>query len=97
MRHIDLKWFRALLKARKMSQKELADAIHMNPSSMSLTLSGKREIRLGEAQQIAKVLDLAIEELVAHFGNGDDQRASIVKFSIVRGRKKRKRARLILS
>jgi len=91
MRHIDLKWFRALLKTRKMSQKELADAIHMNPSSMSLTLSGKREVRLGEAQQIARVLDLSIEELVAHFGNGDDNRTSIVKFSIVRGRKRRKR------
>lgn len=74
-----------------MSQAALADAVHMNPSSVSLTLAGKREIRLGEAQRIAKALDLSIEDLVSHFGSPDDRDAPIIKFVIVPGRKKRRR------
>lgn len=91
MRHIDIKWFREILRSRKMSQAALSKAIHMNPSSVSLTLSGKREIRLGEAQRIAKALDLPIEELVRHFGSPEEAKPAIVKFAIVPQRKRRRR------
>ena len=51
---------RLLRTAAGMKQKELAEAVGIQPNSLSLIESGKRELSLGLLRSIAKALDVPI-------------------------------------
>ena len=65
---IDKKWFDDLLMDRRMTQRELAAAIDMDPSSLNLLLQGKRRMTTQKASDIARILGVSIEDVIAHSG-----------------------------
>lgn len=52
-----------LLKERGMSQKDLADKIHMNPRQINAYINNRRIMTLNAAITIAKAIDCTIEDL----------------------------------
>lgn len=61
------KRLRLILKSKGMSQKELALRIHVNESTISNWLSGKRTPHLYQAFNIAEIFGISVETL--WFGN----------------------------
>ena len=59
------KKIKALRESVGMSQRELASAIGMSPSQLSLIESGKRDLRVGALLQIAAALGMSIGQFVA--------------------------------
>lgn len=67
-RPIDQRWFQDTLRDRKMTQRELAAAIDVDPSSLSLLLSGKRRMTVETAGRIAKAMGVSLDDVVVHAG-----------------------------
>lgn len=65
---IDGRWFKDALRDRKMTQRQLAKAVGMDPSSLSLLLSGKRRMTVGTADLIAKAIGVSLDEVIVHAG-----------------------------
>ena len=55
----------ALLKQKKMSQKKLAEEANMPPAYVSRFLNGTQIPTMGQAMQIADVLDVDVDEIFA--------------------------------
>jgi transcriptional regulator with XRE-family HTH domain len=51
-------------KERGLTQRQLADAIGIDPSSMSRVEKGQRAVSVGELVQLAAVLDVRVEDLL---------------------------------
>lgn len=68
MKPIDTQWFKGMLADRKISQRQLAFKMGMDPASMSLMLRGKRQLRLSEAEQMAQIVDLRVDEILYRAG-----------------------------
>lgn len=62
------KWFSDRIKDRRMSQRELAKKLEMDPSSLSLLLHGKRRMLAKQASDIATHLKLPVEDVMRHGG-----------------------------
>ena len=65
---INTDWFKDRLAARRMSQRGLARALDMDPGALSLTLRGKRTMRMTEAADIARLLGVPAEEVIENAG-----------------------------
>jgi hypothetical protein len=65
---IDDKWFRLMTDRAKESQRSLAAKIGMDPSSWVRVLQGKRRLQLNEADRVADVLGVPVEEVLRHAG-----------------------------
>ena len=65
---IDSEFFRLALKAAGISQNELAKALGIDKSSMSLVFSGKRHLTLKEAHILAIRLSLDLSVVVKRSG-----------------------------
>jgi transcriptional regulator with XRE-family HTH domain len=65
---INTRWFRDKLEDRNLSQRKLAKEIGIDPSAVSLMLRGLREISIEEAIQMAKILGLPKDEVLAQIG-----------------------------
>ena len=65
---VDTAWFRAALRARGLSQRQLARQMRLDPSAVSLMLRGRREIRTREAQRLAEVLGTPLSDVLSHSG-----------------------------
>jgi transcriptional regulator with XRE-family HTH domain len=62
-----------LRKSRDLNQRQLADAIGLDPSSMSRVEKGERAVSVSELVRLAKVLDVRVEDLL-----GDAQAATSI-------------------
>jgi transcriptional regulator with XRE-family HTH domain len=84
MPSVDTQWFRGLLAERRMSQRKLAKAMHLDPAALSLLLRGRRNLRLKEAEQLSSLLQIPLGEILAHFGvkalapNGDTSNIPVI-------------------
>jgi DNA-binding Xre family transcriptional regulator len=65
---INTKWFRARLSDREMSQRELARRMGLDSAAVSLMLRGQRQMKLTEAAEIARLLGVPAEEVMANAG-----------------------------
>jgi len=54
-----------LRKAHGLSQRQLAEAIGIDPSSMNRVEKGQRAVSVGELVRLADVLDVRVEDLLA--------------------------------
>ncbi len=69
---VDTKWFNERLAAQKMSRRNLAALIGLDPSAVSLMLRGRRGVKPGEVIQIAKILGNSSFEVLERFGYASD-------------------------
>lgn len=65
---VDNHWFKAQMADSAMSLRDVAKAIGMDPTALSLTLLGKRKMSVAEAGKIAHALDVPIDEVLARAG-----------------------------
>ena len=68
MSNIDTKWFRDKLSDRQMSQRALARAMGLDAAAVSLMLRGKREMKIQEAAEVARLMGVPAEEILTHAG-----------------------------
>lgn len=62
------RWLRELLRERGMSQEELARRLGVSPSTVSMWLSGERQIPLRRLREIARVFGKSEQEVLAASG-----------------------------
>jgi len=67
-RGVNTRWFKDQLEDRQISQRKLAKAIGIDPSAVSLMLRGLREIKVEEAIQLAQILGLPKDDVLANLG-----------------------------
>lgn len=65
---VNTKWFKQELAARKMSLRELAKKMQLDPGALSLTLRGKRRMSSDEAHRIGILLGVPLTEVLRHAG-----------------------------
>lgn len=65
---VDTRWFKGLLADRGINQRVVADALGLDPASVSLMLRGRRRVQLGEAAQLAELLGVPMDDVLAHAG-----------------------------
>lgn len=65
---MDTKWFRNKLSDAQLSQRKLALALGLDAAAISLMLRGRREMRLNEAADIARLLGVAASEVLEAAG-----------------------------
>lgn len=65
---VNTRWFRDRLADQRMSQRALARAMGLDPAAVSLTLRGKREMKIAEAAAIARLLGVPADEVMEHAG-----------------------------
>lgn len=70
-RRVDTPWFKTVLLEKKISGRQLAKKMHLDPSAVSLMLRGKRKILIEEAAQLADILTIPIIEVLRHTGLPD--------------------------
>lgn len=65
---VNTEWFRSKLQERRLSQRGLAKLMGLDSSAISLMLRGRREMKLAEAAQIAALIGVPAEEVLANVG-----------------------------
>lgn len=68
MTPVDTQWFRDKLAERKMSQRGLARAMGLDAAAVSLMLRGRREMKLREAAEVARLMGVPAEDILQHAG-----------------------------
>lgn len=66
--NVDKKWLFDILDTLNIKQLEFAKALGLSPSAFNYVMQGKRRIHLDEADRIAKLLSLPIEEVLERLG-----------------------------
>jgi hypothetical protein len=66
--NVDKDWFTAQLRARKTTQRALAQHMGIDASAVSLLLDGRRRLQLPQAQEMADFLGVDVAEVLAHAG-----------------------------
>lgn len=66
--NVNTKWFKDRLADRRMSQRGLARQLGMDAAAISLTLRGRREMKIAEAAAIARLLGVPADEVLEHAG-----------------------------
>ena len=65
---IDTAWFQRILAEKRLSQRQLAFKMDMDPGAMSLMLHGKRGMSAGEAAGMAAWINVPVEEILMRAG-----------------------------
>lgn len=65
---MDTKWFRDRLADRGMSQRALARHMGLDAAAVSLMLRGRREMKLTEAAEVARLLGVPAEDVIEAAG-----------------------------
>lgn len=68
LRKVDKLWVRNALKSRKKTQIQLADALKLDPSAITLLLNGTRKLQTHEIGEVAKFLNVPIMDVMKAFG-----------------------------
>lgn len=66
---IDTNWFRSRLADRRLSQRQLAKLLDLDPAAVSLMLRGKRKMSAAEASEIAVQLGVSVQEVLVRAGS----------------------------
>jgi DNA-binding XRE family transcriptional regulator len=61
-------WFQERLRSIKLSQRQLAKRIELDPAAVSYMLSGKRAMSMDEAKKIAAILLVPVTEVMRQAG-----------------------------
>jgi len=62
------KWFSDRIRDKRLTQRAVAKAMDMDPSTLSLLLHGKRRMRVEQAAELARILGVAVNEVIRHGG-----------------------------
>jgi transcriptional regulator with XRE-family HTH domain len=65
---VNTRWFQDRLSDRGMSQRGLARALGLDAAAVSLMLRGKRQMKLTEAADIARLLGVPVDDVLASAG-----------------------------
>ena len=65
---IDTRWFQDLLADRRISQRGLAKKFGLDPAAVSLMFRGKRRMQMHEAADVARLLGVTLDDVLAHAG-----------------------------
>lgn len=68
IRPLNKAWFTDQFAAKRISQRQLAFQIGMDPAALSMTLSGQRKLQIPEAEAIAAQLGVPAVEVLRHAG-----------------------------
>lgn len=71
---INTDWFKNLMADRRLSQRELAKKIGIDHSALSLALRGKRQMKMTEAADLARLLGVPVAEVMENAGIQSDTR-----------------------
>lgn len=55
------------IKAKKITQEELAKQIHLNPSTLNQKLNNKSEFSQSEMRNILNILEVPIDKIASYF------------------------------
>lgn len=66
---IDTRWFQSRLADKRLSQRQLAKLMGLDPSAVSLMLRGKRKLSAAEAREIARLLGVEASEVLMRAGS----------------------------
>lgn len=76
-RQVDTQWFAKQLEASGLSQRSLARLMHTDHSTLSRLFHGKQEMRIPEATEIARYLNVPVSEVLKHAGLPVDDGRSV--------------------
>lgn len=62
------KWFKNALSDRRLSQRELAKRLNMDPGGLNRRLNGKSRLQLADASEIAKILEVPVADVLRNAG-----------------------------
>ena len=65
---INTDWFKGLMADRRISQRELAKRLGVDHSALSLAFRGKRQMRMAEAADLARLLGVPVAEVMENAG-----------------------------
>lgn len=65
---MNTRWFNAILAERGVSQRELCRRLGLDESAMSLTFRGKRQMKMTEAVDIARLLGVPLGDVLENAG-----------------------------
>lgn len=66
---IDTRWFKDRLADRRLSQRQLAKRMGLDPAAVSLMLRGMRKLSAAEAADLARQLGVSTDEVLARAGS----------------------------
>ena len=66
---VDTRWFQNLLADKRLSQRQLAKRLGLDPAAVSLMLRGKRKMSVTEASELARFLGVEMDEVLLHAGS----------------------------
>jgi transcriptional regulator with XRE-family HTH domain len=72
---INTDWFKSLMADRRISQRELAKKIGVDHSALSLAFRGKRNMKMAEAADIARLLGVPVAEVMENAGIQSDAKS----------------------
>lgn len=67
-KQINTKWFKERLSERGVSQRKLAKMMDLDASAVTHMFHGRRNMRLEEAQHLADIMRVPVEEVLRHAG-----------------------------
>jgi transcriptional regulator with XRE-family HTH domain len=65
---VNTAWFKSEILKAGLTQREIASAIKVDPSSVTLILSGRRRIQMGEAVILSDLLNQPLDAILANIG-----------------------------
>lgn len=65
---INTRWFQDRLADRRISQRGLAKKLGLDAAAVSLMFRGKRRMQMHEAADVARLLGVSLDEVLAHAG-----------------------------
>lgn len=71
---INTDWFKGLMADRRISQRELAKKLGIDHSALSLTFRGKRNMKMTEAAELARLFGVPVAEVMENAGVHADTR-----------------------
>jgi transcriptional regulator with XRE-family HTH domain len=80
---IQTQWFRDRIADKRMSQRALARAMGLDAAAVSLMLRGKREMKLTEAAEIARLLGVPAQEVIEHAGVRTSSHGKLISVSAI--------------
>lgn len=66
---VDTKWFDQVLRDRRLSRRQLAKRLGVDPSAVSLMFRGMRHMSIDRAAEIAQLLNVPVDELLRRAGS----------------------------
>lgn len=75
--HVDQRWFQNQLQDKHISQRKLAKMLDLDPSAVSLMFKGRRKMTAAEAAELARLLNVSVDEILTRAGAGAPSRRSV--------------------